>query len=169
MFASTSLVLTNMHSWTQSNPVVVLLMCCRYAEVLEALPHVLVLMETRLWHLTEALARHMAACFEASQRPLPPWRSASSMVSKWWVVQPELFCQVLCVAWLFASRARLSWPAQGYRVTATPTSMLGQYSTNLLSTNAMRCRLPANYVDVMVENGTTPQELQRKVATMPGH
>lgn len=59
--------------------------CCilRYRSVLKALPRVLVLAESRLYHLVEALSSEVAQAFQDSGLTCPPWRDVQVLLDKW--------------------------------------------------------------------------------------
>ncbi|KAF6262581.1 hypothetical protein COO60DRAFT_1495678 [Scenedesmus sp. NREL 46B-D3] len=61
----------------------------RYASVLAALPDVLCLAESRLWHLVEALSSESKAAFKEAGLSCPPWRDASTVLDKWLGKQPQ--------------------------------------------------------------------------------
>lgn len=55
----------------------------RYTQILEAVPTEAVVPQDRLNSAVEALCKELAAAFQASSIPLPPWRQAAAMMSKW--------------------------------------------------------------------------------------
>jgi hypothetical protein len=57
--------------------------------VLAALPDVLCLAESRLWHLVEALSSESKAAFKDAGMSCPPWRDANTVLDKWLGRQPQ--------------------------------------------------------------------------------
>lgn len=57
--------------------------CCRFTSTLDALPRVLCLAESRLWHLVQLLCTETTAAFKESGLSLPPWRATSAVMDKW--------------------------------------------------------------------------------------
>lgn len=51
-------------SWSSTPRGSMVAWCCRYQSVLDALPGTLVLLESRLYHLVEALCNEMAVAFQ---------------------------------------------------------------------------------------------------------
>lgn len=54
-----------------------------YAAILDVMPEVFVGTWRRLEELIRLLCREMRRSFEIAQRPLPPWRTLSSMTTRW--------------------------------------------------------------------------------------
>eukprot|EP00775_Hariotina_reticulata_P010319 gene10319-10476_t len=55
----------------------------RYQSVLDALPGTLVLLESRLYHLVEALCNETSVAFQDQCMTCPPWRGFLPMLDKW--------------------------------------------------------------------------------------
>jgi uncharacterized protein (TIGR01615 family) len=55
----------------------------RYAAILAALPDVLVIHRAALIRLVDLLSAEIERCFDDCAMPLPPWRRAESLHSKW--------------------------------------------------------------------------------------
>lgn len=55
----------------------------RYLSILACVPTVLVLAEDRIPPLVQFLSTELIEAFKTSETMLPPWRKASSMLSKW--------------------------------------------------------------------------------------
>lgn len=75
----------------------------RYSSLLACLPAILVIPEEHIQPLVTFLCAEMSSAFKASKAVLPPWRQASSMLTKW---QPRKSLDVAIIpgASLFASK-----------------------------------------------------------------
>lgn len=62
---------------------------CRYQSVLDALPPVLCLAESRIYHLVEALTQELKVGFKESGLSCPPWRDAHTVLDKWLAKKPQ--------------------------------------------------------------------------------
>lgn len=56
--------------------------------MLEALPNVLVLAESRLYHLVEALSSEIAQAYQDSGLSCPPWRDVQVLLDQWLCKNP---------------------------------------------------------------------------------